>query len=129
LTKVLESPYPVMNATMAAYALMQLGRTEDTAERVIDLMKADDTFMPSILIDLYRRDPQAVRPVFQEELRHGTPKQRETLGWVGAVVRDPALMPILERLCFDGYEPVRKAATFSVEIFRKGAFITTPSSE
>jgi hypothetical protein len=126
LTKVLESPYPDMNATMAAYALMQLGRTEDTAERVIDLMKVDDTFMPSLLVDLYRRDPDHVRPLIEEEMRHGTGKQRESLAWVAAVVRDPAFMPIMERQAFDGYEPVSKAAVFAGESIRAAQRVAAP---
>jgi HEAT repeat protein len=123
LTKMLENDPPGLNTTTAVYALARLGTTEEITQRVIDLMKWEDTFMPSILIDLYRDAPERVRPLIEEELRHGTGKQREMLAWVAAVLRDPAFMPMLKRQCLDGYEPVRKAAAWALEMLRTGGFV------
>jgi HEAT repeat protein len=108
---------------VGVYALMRLGQVQKTAAGVVKFMRDDDTYMPSILIDLYRRDPDTVRPLIAHALRHGSGKQREMLAWVAAVLRDPAFMPILERQCFDGYEPIRKAAAWSVETLRRGGLV------
>ena len=73
LTRILENRTPALDS-MAAYALAQLGDPEATAEQVIERMKLDDSLMPSLLIELYRREPENVRPLIEETLRHGTPR-------------------------------------------------------
>lgn len=102
------------------HSLIRLGEVQKTATAVVGFVKGDDAYMPSILIDLYRRDPDTVRPLIAEALRHGTATQRETLAWVAAVLRDPAFMPILERQCFDSDATVRKAAAWSLDTLKRG---------
>jgi HEAT repeat protein len=101
--------------SMAAFALVQLGRAQEAVDTVIAALDQDDTYFPSILIDFYRRDPDAVRPAVQAGLVGGTPRQRETLAYVSAVLRDPGLTIALMDLREDTDPRVRAAAAWALE--------------
>ena len=90
-------------AKFAAYALMRLGHVEATAESLIALLHWDDLAMPSLLLDLYRHDPDRVRPALQRGLRRGTMQERVALTWVAAASGDRQLLPVLSEVR-DGVE-------------------------
>jgi hypothetical protein len=101
-------------ATMASFSLVMLGKTEDIAEDVVAALDTDDIYAPSILIDLYRRDPGAARSAIVAGLQTGTPKMRATLAWVVAALHDRALAGTVAELSDDSDPQVREAATWSV---------------
>jgi hypothetical protein len=100
--------------TAGAWALMRLGVIEGTADAIVSTLAQDETYMPSILIDLYRRAPDAVRPAIERGLRSGTVRQREVLTWIVAVLHDPALVALVDPLRNDEQERVRNAASYAV---------------
>src|SRR5262249_9227882 len=101
--------------TVAAWSLAQIGVAEGTADAIIAMLRDDDMFLPSILIDLYRKDPATVRAAINRGLKTGFPKQKETLSWIAAVLRDPELRPALEDVS-EGSDPrARDAASFALE--------------
>jgi hypothetical protein len=85
-------------AKFAAYALTRLGETAATTESLIALQHWDDVTMPSLLLDLYQRDPAAVRPAVERGLRIGTLQQRLALTWIAAASGDRELVPTLTEL-------------------------------
>ncbi len=82
-------------AKFAAYALMRLGHVDATIDSLIALLHWDDLVMPSLLLDLYRHDPERVRPALARGLRQGTLQERVALTWVAAASRDRQLLPVL----------------------------------
>jgi len=74
----------------------------------------DDTYAPSILIDLYDRDPNAARAAIRNGLETGSAATRATLSWVVAAVHDRTLTDAVADAGDDADERVREAATWSV---------------
>jgi HEAT repeat protein len=102
-------------SSMAAFSLMKLGRASEAIDTLIGALDHDDTYFPSILIDLYRRDPDTVGAALQAGLVGGTPQQRETLAYLAGVVRDPGLNAALLDLQEDTSPRVRIAAAWALE--------------
>ena len=49
---------------VASNSLSSIGYTEGLLEGLVDLLRNEDTFVPAILVDLYRRYPEKVESVF-----------------------------------------------------------------
>jgi HEAT repeat protein len=128
LVKTLEAQDLGMS-TIATYSLMKMGQVEDTADELVAQLDRDDTYLPSILIDLYVANPDQVRPVIIGGLQGGTPKQRETLSYIAAALHDPALIPPLEELQFDTDPRVQRAATWAVQVLKEPAVVTTGAAK
>jgi len=99
---------------VATLALVKLGRARECVEGLIAGLDQDDTHLPSLLIDLYRRNPDAVRPAIRDGLVGGTAKQREVLAYVTAVLNDPSLTAALADLREDSSDRVRAAAAWAL---------------
>ena len=108
----------------AAYALMRLGQVEATVESLITLLEEDDIAIPSLLLDLYRRDPDRVRQAIASGLRHGTTQQQAALTWIAVASGDRMLRPALAELR-DGADPslrrVTEAALAALDAANGGA--------
>jgi HEAT repeat protein len=102
-------------STVATLALVKLGRAQECVEELIAGLDLDDTYLPSLLIDLYRRDPDTVRPAIRDGFVGGTAKQREVLAYVTAVLHDPKLTEALTDLREDSSPRVRVAAAWALD--------------
>jgi len=101
-------------ATMASFSLVALGKTAETADAIVAAFDVDDTYAPSILIDLYHRDPNAARAAIRNGLYTGSAATRATLSWVVAAVHDRTLTDAVADAGDDADEQVHEAATWSV---------------
>jgi hypothetical protein len=101
-------------ATMASFSLVALGKTAETADAIVAAFDVDDTYAPSILIDLYHRDPNAARAAIRNGLYTGSAETRATLSWVVAAVHDRTLTDAVADAGNDADEQVHEAATWSV---------------
>ncbi|MBI3767351.1 MAG: glycosyltransferase family 39 protein [Deltaproteobacteria bacterium] len=115
-------------ARMASFSLVALGKTTEVASEVVAAFDIDDIYAPSILIDLYHRDPESARAAIEIGLQTGTPKARATLSWVVAALRDRKLAEAVAELDDDSDERVREAAIWSVA-WLHGAAPPMPSAE
>lgn len=106
---------------VATFALTKLGRATEAVDTLVAGLDRDDTYLPNLLIDLYRVDPDAVRPAILSGLVGGTAKQRETLAYVSSVLRDPALTAVLPDLREDTSPRVQAAAAWALETLERGA--------
>lgn len=101
-------------ATMAGFALVQLGKTQEAAEDLVAAVDVDDIYAPSILIELYKRDPTTARTAIAAGLQTGNAKARENLSWVIGALGDPVLVAAVADLRDDLDPQVRRAATWAV---------------
>ena len=101
-------------ATMARFSLVTLGKTEEVADDAVAALDTDDIYAPSILLDLYHRDPRAARAAIATGLETGSAKARATLSWIVAAMQDHALAAAIANLGDDADEEVRAAATWSM---------------
>jgi hypothetical protein len=111
--KTLESGDTALE-TMARFSLVALGKTEEVADDVVAALDIDDMYAPSILLDLYHRDPAAARAAIASGLETGNAKARATLSWIVAAVHDQALAEAIANLGNDTDEQVRAAAAWSL---------------
>jgi HEAT repeat protein len=105
---------------VATIALTRMGRAREAVDLLVAGLDQDDTYLPSLLIELYRVEPDAVRPAIRDGLVGGTAKQRETLAYVTAVLRDPELAETLADLREDSSPRVRSAAAWALESLEEG---------
>ncbi|HEY2388149.1 MAG TPA: glycosyltransferase family 39 protein [Candidatus Binatia bacterium] len=100
-------------ATMASFSLVALGKTAEVADAIVAALDVDDTYAPSILIDLYHRDPKVARAAIRTGLDTGSATTRATLSWVVAAVHDRTLADAVADLNDDASTQVREAAAWS----------------
>lgn len=100
---------------VATFALTKLGRARESVETLISGLDEDDTYLPNYLIELYRQDPEAVRPAILDGLTGGTEKQREVLAYVSAVLRDCRITAALSELREDSSLRVQLAAAWALQ--------------
>jgi hypothetical protein len=101
-------------ATMASFSLVALGKTAEVADAIVAALDVEDTYAPSILIDLYHRDPNVARAAIRNGLESGSATTRATLSWVVAAVHDTTLTDAVADLDDDANVQVREAAAWSV---------------
>ncbi len=107
-------------AKAAAYALVRMGHLEATIDSLVALMYWDDLRVPSLVLDLYRHDPERVRPAVAAALRHGNWKTQVALTWVAAASGDLALLPVLADVR-DASEPgLKRAAEAAIAVLDTG---------
>ncbi len=111
-------------AVTAAHSLAKLGQVAGTVEFLVSLAGLDEIYTPSILLELYARDPDHVRPVLARGLVDGSIGQREALSWIAAASRDPTLVQMVAAMRNDGSVTVSRAATAATALV---ASTTNPS--
>ncbi len=101
-------------AMMASFSLVALGKTEAAADAIVAALDVDETYAPSILLDLYHRDPATARTAIRAGLETGSVTARASLSWVVAATGDRTLTDAIADLRDDSNEQVREAAAWSV---------------
>lgn len=103
-------------ARMAAYALMRLGQFDATVESIVALLNWDDVTTPSLLLDLYHREPERVGAAIRRGLLVGTPQERLSLTWIAAATRDGSLQDALVALRDDAEPGLKRAAQAALSV-------------
>jgi HEAT repeat protein len=101
----------------AARALVDLDAASVACD-LVALMGADDMVVqdhvPSLFLDVARRDPPRGRECLARGLAGGDRQQRETAAWTAGVLRDPGLVDALVGVAARREEPAQLAALWAL---------------
>jgi HEAT repeat protein len=98
----------------AAQALAAMSPNPELLDLLVDQVASEDTFIPSIVIELARRDPAAGAPRLARELAVARGQQREALCWIAGALRDPTLTAAVVPGLRDEWPPTRLAAAWAL---------------
>ncbi|GIW40964.1 MAG: hypothetical protein KatS3mg076_1541 [Candidatus Binatia bacterium] len=98
----------------AARSLARHGIGGEIAGPLGRLLAEDRFLVPELLLDLYSRAPEEVRPVVERRMADPDTQVRSLAFWIAVATRDPAFREAFENAAFDPFPEVRMASVWGL---------------